>query len=136
MYNSSGIEKAHNNIYITLIKLVQFLFFLNQKFPASSHLLCLSILISVRPGRKPLRPFFSRRSSFYSFVSDYSETVCLEYINADVVNTCGNLLSRCTAPKLNPEQLFPRKCRVTYQKKFNATERQTFEDLPMLVCKY
>lgn len=68
--------------------------------------------------------------------SDYNETIGLEYINSDIVNTCGNLLSRCTAPNLNPEQLFPRKCNDIYMKKFNATERQTFEDLEMLVCKY
>ena len=41
----------------------QLLFFLNTKFQASSSLLCLYRLICVRPGRKPQRPIFSRRST-------------------------------------------------------------------------
>ena len=33
--------------------IVQFLYFLNPKFPASSHLLCLYSLLYVEHGRKP-----------------------------------------------------------------------------------
>ena len=46
---------------------VQPLFFLNPKFQASSCLLWLHSPICVAPGRKPRRPFFSRRgSSFFA----------------------------------------------------------------------
>ena len=39
--------------------IVQSLFFLNPKFPASSHLLYLYSSVCVRPGRKPQRLVFS-----------------------------------------------------------------------------
>ena len=39
--------------------------FLNPKFQASSHLLCLYSSVCVEPGRKPRRPVFLHRSSFY-----------------------------------------------------------------------
>ena len=38
--------------------IVQFVFFLNLKFQASSLFLRLYRLVSVGPGRKPRRPFF------------------------------------------------------------------------------
>ena len=74
-------------------------------------------------------------NTFFLFLTDYSENVGIEYINSDLVNTCGNLLSRCTAPSVNPEQIFPRRSPDIYARKFDATDRQTFEDLDMLVCK-
>ena len=47
--------------------IVQSLYFLNPKFQASSHLLQLYSLVCVGPGRKPQRPVFSERGSFYLF---------------------------------------------------------------------
>ena len=44
--------------------IVQFLFYLNPKFQASSHLLWLYSPVCVRPGRKPRRPVFSQRGSY------------------------------------------------------------------------
>ena len=44
-------EADHAFVFATLI--VQFLYFLNPKFPASSHLLGLCSLIYVRPVQKP-----------------------------------------------------------------------------------
>ena len=43
---------------------MQFLFYLNPKFQASSHLLWLYSRVCVGPGRKPRRPVFSQRGSF------------------------------------------------------------------------
>ena len=51
--------------FVFTTRIVQFLFFLNPKFQVSSHLLCLYRLVCVRPGRKPRRPVFSHRGSFY-----------------------------------------------------------------------
>ena len=45
-------------------RIVQSLFFLNPKFPASSHLLWLYSPVCVGPGRNPRRPVFSQRGSF------------------------------------------------------------------------
>ena len=44
--------------------IVQFLFYLNPKFQASSSFLSLYRPVCVGPGRKPRRPVFSRRGSF------------------------------------------------------------------------
>ena len=48
-------------------RIVQFLFYLNPKFQASSSFLSLYRPVCVGPGRKPRRPVFSRRGSFYTF---------------------------------------------------------------------
>ena len=45
------------------IRIVQFLYFLNPKFQASSHLLWLYSPVCVGPGWKPQRPVFSKRGS-------------------------------------------------------------------------
>ena len=49
--------------FVLATRIVQILFFPNQKCQASSHLLCLYSSVCVRPGRKPRRLVFSRRSS-------------------------------------------------------------------------
>ena len=46
--------------FVFAIRIVKSLYYLNPKFQASSHLLCLHSLVCVRPGRKPRRPVFSR----------------------------------------------------------------------------
>ena len=47
--------------FVFATRIVQFLYFLNPKFQAPCHLLCLYSSLCVRPGRKPQRPVFSRR---------------------------------------------------------------------------
>ena len=39
--------------FVFASRIVQFLYFLNPKFPASNHLLCLYSLVCVGPGRNP-----------------------------------------------------------------------------------
>ena len=46
-------------------RIVQSLYFLNTEFQASSHLLWLYSPVCVGPGRKPRRPVFSERGSYY-----------------------------------------------------------------------
>ena len=48
--------------FVFATRIVQFLYFLNPKFTASSHLLCYSRLC-VGPGRKPRRPVSARHGS-------------------------------------------------------------------------
>ena len=50
--------------FVFVTRIVQFLFFVNPKFLASSLLLNLYRPVCVRPGRKPRRPVFSRRGSY------------------------------------------------------------------------
>ena len=47
------------------------IYFLYMKFQASSHLVWLYSLVCVGPSRKPRRPVFSQRGSFYRFSLDY-----------------------------------------------------------------
>ena len=49
--------------FVFAIGIVHFLFLLNPKFQASMLLLGLYMSVCVRPGRKPRRPVFWRRSS-------------------------------------------------------------------------
>ena len=51
--------------FVFATRIVQFLYFLNPKFPVTSHLLCLYRPVCVGPGRKPRRPVFSRHGSNY-----------------------------------------------------------------------
>ena len=55
-------EADHAFVFAT--RIVQFLFFLNPKFQASSLLLSLYSPVCVGPGRKSRKPVFSRRGSF------------------------------------------------------------------------
>ena len=52
-----------DHAFVFAIRMVQFLFYLNTKFQASSHLLSLCSLVCVGPGRKPRRLAFSERGS-------------------------------------------------------------------------
>ena len=50
--------------FVFTSQIVQFLFFLNPKFQASSLFLRLYRPVCVGPGRKSRRPVFSRRGSY------------------------------------------------------------------------
>ena len=51
--------------FVFATRIVQFLFYLNPKFQASSSFLSLYRPVCVGPGRKPRRPVFSRRGSYH-----------------------------------------------------------------------
>ena len=59
-----GHREADQRLCFRYTDIVQSLFFLNPKFQASSSFLSLYRPVCVGPGRKPRRPFFSRRGSF------------------------------------------------------------------------
>ena len=50
--------------------IVQLLYFLNPKFPASNHLLCLYSPICVGPGRNP-NCWFSHAQAHFCVLDDY-----------------------------------------------------------------
>ena len=64
--NKAAVTAQLISAFVFATRVVQFLFFLNPKFQACSHLLWLHRLVCVRPGWKPRRPVFSRCSSFDS----------------------------------------------------------------------
>lgn len=41
------------------------------------------------------------------FFKDFTTLKALQVINSDLVNNVGNLLSRSTVKKLNPDQIYP-----------------------------
>ena len=52
--------------FVFAIRIVQSLYYLHPKFQASGHLLWLYRPVCVGPSRKPRRPVFSQRGSFWS----------------------------------------------------------------------
>ena len=54
--------------FVFATRIVQFFFYLNPKFQASSSFLSLYRPVFVGPGRKPRRPVFSRCGSYKSRV--------------------------------------------------------------------
>ena len=56
--------------FVFATRIVQFLFYLNPKFQASSSFLSLYRPVCVGPGRKPRRPVFSRRGSIKNEETD------------------------------------------------------------------
>ena len=63
--------------FVFATRIVQSLYFLYTKFPASSYPLWLHSTVCVGPGRKPRRPVFSQRGSFYFKAKDYSHVFVL-----------------------------------------------------------
>ena len=53
-------RRSASSAFVFAIRIVQFLYYVNPKFQASSHLLWLYSLVCVGPGRKPRRPVFSQ----------------------------------------------------------------------------
>ena len=51
--NKDAVTAQLISVFVFAIRIVQSLFFLNQKFQASSHLLWLYSPVCVGPGRKP-----------------------------------------------------------------------------------
>ena len=58
--------------FVYATRIVQFLYFLNPKFQASSYLLWLYSPVCVGPGRKPRRPVFSEGGSFNIGITVYN----------------------------------------------------------------
>ena len=52
--------------FVFAIRIVLSLYYLHLKFQASSHLLWLYRPVCVGPGRKPRRPVFSQRGSYFN----------------------------------------------------------------------
>ena len=64
--NKGAVTAKLISAFVFATWIVQFLFFLNPKIQASSHLLKLHRLVCVRPGWKPRRPVFLRFGSYHN----------------------------------------------------------------------
>ncbi|XP_066523482.1 methionine--tRNA ligase, mitochondrial [Hoplias malabaricus] len=47
---------------------------------------------------------------------DYDEDKVVKLCNSELADSLGGLLNRCTAPSLNPEQIYPRFCAASFPK--------------------
>ena len=45
---------------------------------------------------------------------DYSETKAVRILNAELADTLGNLLNRCSSTTVNPDQIFPKFCQHSF----------------------
>ena len=59
-------------------------------------------------------------------IADYSDERVVTCLNSEVVNSLGNLLSRCTAPAINPQQVVPHWDQELFH------QRASQEDLDMM----
>ena len=77
--NNLPMRKQRCSAFVLATRIVQSLFFLNPKFEASSHLLCLYSPACVGPGQKPKLLVFSRTGSYLnaSEYSTYQENILL-----------------------------------------------------------
>ena len=70
IYKNKDADQLHSNREadqrFCFRYIVQSLYFLYTKFHASSHLVWLYSLVCVGRGRKPRKPVFSRRGSYYN----------------------------------------------------------------------
>ena len=64
------------SVFVIATRIVPFLYFLNPKFPASSHLLCLYNSVCVRPVRKS-HCWFSDSAAYY--VAKSPVCICISY---------------------------------------------------------
>ena len=62
---SFAVTVKLNSAFVFATRIVQFLYFLNPKFQASSYLLWLYSPVCVGPGRKPQRRVFSEQGSSF-----------------------------------------------------------------------
>lgn len=69
--------------------------------------------------------------------SDYNDTKAVDYLNNDLCNTLGNLLSRCTSRKINTNmgQIFPALDREILEWKFSQNDIDMYRSLQQLPGK-
>ena len=72
-------EADHAFVFAT--RIVQFLFYLNPKFQASSSFLCLYRLVCVGPGRKPHCWFSHEAANFFGADQPHSQQTYSKIIN-------------------------------------------------------
>ena len=63
-HEKTGFLHMLISAFVFATRIVQFLYYLNPKFQASSHLMWLYSPVCMGPGRKPRRPVFSQRGSY------------------------------------------------------------------------
>lgn len=61
--------------------------------------------------------------------NNFNEQKMVECVNSEIVNTFGNLLSRCTSKIVNPDQIFPSLEKEAFYLYFNNEERHNYDKL-------
>uniref|UniRef100_A0A7E4VJR1 Methionine--tRNA ligase, mitochondrial n=1 Tax=Panagrellus redivivus TaxID=6233 RepID=A0A7E4VJR1_PANRE len=78
-----------------------------------------------------LRYFFLRQGTPHDD-GNFTMTKAVNMVNADLVNNLGNLLSRCSVPKLNPKQRYPAFDVEVMEHELKATGEKLVFDLQAL----
>lgn len=76
--------------------------------------------------------FGSTEELFVHQLVDYNDEVAKELINAEIVNTYLNLLSRSSSMSINKQAIFPSFDEGDFQTFFTEEERNMFNNLPNL----
>lgn len=76
--------------------------------------------------------FGSTEELFVHQLVDYNDEVAKELINAEIVNTYLNLLSRSSSKSINKQAMFPSFKKGDFQTFFTEEERNMFNNLPDL----
>lgn len=63
---------------------------------------------------------------------DYTDDKVVKLLNAELADSLGGLLNRCTAPALNPAQIYPPFCQASFPVKNIGQSRAVAEDYIML----
>lgn len=74
-------------------------------------------------------------SSFILF-QDYSESKMVDYLNSELCNTLGNLLSRCTSKSINSSQIYPPFNQSIYESMCNEEWTELITNLTQLPGMY
>ncbi|XP_028314554.1 methionine--tRNA ligase, mitochondrial [Gouania willdenowi] len=63
---------------------------------------------------------------------DYTDSKVMKVLNAELADSLGGLLNRCTAPALNPAQIYPTFCSQSFPPEGQTRTRAVEEDYHML----
>lgn len=71
-----------------------------------------------------------------TFIVDYDDAVAKDIINAEIVNSYLNMLSRVSSKSINKHTIFPSFNEEDFQTFFTKEERSMFNRLPDLIGAY
>ncbi|KAK3525934.1 hypothetical protein QTP70_011022 [Hemibagrus guttatus] len=74
--------------------------------------------------------YFLLRQGVPDIDCDYDDDKVAKLCNSELADSLGGLLNRCTAPSLNPEQVYPPFCSISFPK--DSSGRAVSEDYKML----
>ncbi|XP_030621317.1 methionine--tRNA ligase, mitochondrial [Chanos chanos] len=78
--------------------------------------------------------YFLLRQGVPDVDCDYYDDKVVKLLNSELADSLGGLLNRCVAPSLNPAQVYPQFCNMSFPKEPKEGSRAVLEDYQMLDC--